>query len=101
MTDKLLSACRTNNKAKAKDLLDQGANVNIKDNDANKNRTCLHWAVLYNNLDLIKLLIDHGAAINAKDSDGQTPLYEAKRRKEKDYSASAITTLLKQHGVTE
>ncbi|KAH6664496.1 hypothetical protein B0J14DRAFT_523182, partial [Halenospora varia] len=58
-------------KAVVKLLLDQGADVNLKDN---YKRTPLHQASVNGHTKVVQLLLDQGADVNSKDSDGKTPL---------------------------
>jgi ankyrin repeat protein len=57
-----------------RELLAQGANPNVRDEDL---RTPLHQAVLGNSVGLVGLLIEAGAELDAKDSQGYTPLHFA------------------------
>lgn len=51
-------------------LIENGAEINIKDNDGN---TPLHYAAKRGFMGIIRLLVENGADINAKNNDGQTP----------------------------
>ena len=55
-------------------LIDNGANINIKDS---KSQTPLHHAVSQGSLEIVKLLIKSGADISSKTINGQTPLHFA------------------------
>ena len=57
-----------------RELLAQGANPNVRDEDM---RTPLHQAVLGNSVGLVGLLIEAGADLNAKDAQGFPPLHFA------------------------
>jgi ankyrin repeat protein len=60
--------------ARVRELLAQGANPNVRDEDM---RTPLHQAVLGNSVGLIGLLLEAHAEVNAKDNQGFTPLHFA------------------------
>jgi ankyrin repeat protein len=60
--------------ARTRELLAQGANPNVRDEDM---RTPLHQAVLGNSVGLMGLLIEAHADVNAKDNQGFTPLHFA------------------------
>jgi ankyrin repeat protein len=57
-----------------KKLLDEGADVNVKDNH---NWTPLIGACFYNNYDVLNILINYGADVNAVNDDGWTGLMDA------------------------
>ena len=63
------------NMAEIRSLLEQGADVNAKDNID----TALFLALRNCNTELARLLIDNGANINAKTTYGETMLHEAAR----------------------
>ncbi|MEM4217275.1 MAG: ankyrin repeat domain-containing protein [Candidatus Methanomethylicaceae archaeon] len=58
----------------AVDLIELGADVNVKNNDG---CTPLHYACLGGDLNVVKSLIEHGADMNAVDHKGNTPLHYA------------------------
>ena len=55
-------------------VVEQGADVNAKDNDG---MTVLHWAAMRNTVEVVQWLVEQGLDINATDSDGETPLDKA------------------------
>lgn len=59
-----------------KELLDQGANVNITNY---KGQTALHCAAKAGFIEPVRILLDYGANVNAKDREGDTPLHAACR----------------------
>lgn len=61
-------------KAKAKSLIEGGADVNKR---TPYGTSPLHRAVKANFVDIARLLIDHGADVNAKDNWDWTPLHSA------------------------
>lgn len=63
------------------DLLDRGANVNVRNH---KGQTALHCAAKAGFDRIVALLLDRGAEVNAKDDKGETPLATALRSKVKD-----------------
>jgi len=68
----LIKAILENDKDAIISLVEQGADVNAKDDDGN---TALMLAVdEQNNGDIVKCLVEHGADINAKNDDGETAL---------------------------
>jgi ankyrin repeat protein len=103
----LFKAVKNNNLEEVRLLIDNGADVNCKDEDDltplqgasrwgyfeiykllidhgvdvdcknNKGWTPLHEASYKGNIDICKLLIEKGADVNCKDKDGWTPLYVA------------------------
>lgn len=77
----LLIASFRGDKAMVKDLLDAGANVNVKDEAG---RTPLTEAAWNGHTETIKLLLERGADPNIKKNDGQTALSLALARGQKD-----------------
>ena len=87
----LHQAARDNNAAEAKRLIDNGAEVNAKDENG---FTPLHRAAGRNAAAVAKLLIDNGADVNAEiGNTGLTPLYLAAGR-----NAAAVAKLLIEKG---
>ena len=67
----LLHAAGTGNVDMAKQLLDQGVDVNFR---GSANNTPLMEAAFAGHVGMAKFLLDHGADLSAKKNDGQTPL---------------------------
>ncbi|KAG1458553.1 hypothetical protein G6F56_006373 [Rhizopus delemar] len=71
-------ACIENSLERVKSLLEQGADVNAKDN---KEWTPLHLACSNGNLKIVKALIEQGAVVNILGSENMdTPLHQASQR---------------------
>ena len=75
MQESLLEAIRKGDLNIVKFCLQNGANINLKDMEANE--TPLHFAACYSKLEIVKILLQNGADINAKDSHGDSPLHKA------------------------
>lgn len=60
-------------------LLEQGADPNISDSDSNFSP--VHYAVGWNNYEILKLLIKHGSKIDKQDIYGNTPIIYAVKEK--------------------
>ena len=74
-------ASATDNIDLAKLCLDNGVDVDVKDNSE---FTPLLWAVSYNSPKVLKFLIDSGANTNAKGNDGRSSFELAKSEDSKD-----------------
>lgn len=76
-----------------KHLINSGFDVNTKDS---YNKTALHVAVEYDNLEIVRLLLDHNAKVNVKSKDKRTPLLmiDETVRDEDDKSVVEIARLL-------
>lgn len=70
----LIEAAKFGNRELVEYLLQNNANVNVKDSDGS---TALFWAAVRGDQDLVKLLIDKGADVNEKDNQGSTALHVA------------------------
>ena len=71
---KFMSACHDGNIKQVKKLLKKGADINQVDNLKN---TALHYAVLYQDIELAIILIMNGADVNKQNLKGKTPLHIA------------------------
>lgn len=70
----LAAACRRQNLAAARVLLELGASANLHGEGS---ALPLHLACKFNNTDLVRVLLVHGAKVNLATRDGATPLYLA------------------------
>ena len=73
--DDLIIAAIGGHTDRVKALLEQGVDVNAKDNDG---YTALFFAALKGHTDTVKALLEQGADVNAKTNDGLTALLAAK-----------------------
>ena len=94
----LLGAVSGQNWPLAKLLIAKGAKANVVMQTetpglGDQGITPLHYAVAFNNIEVVRLLIAHQAPINAKTNDGMTPLHLAIRG-----GHDEIADLLRQHG---
>ncbi len=71
----LLDSIIMRNIAHVRELLEQGADVNARDQEHNE--TSLMLAVKFANADMVRLLIDAGAEVDARDDSGRTALFYA------------------------
>ncbi len=78
----LLKAVEEKNIQETENLINKGANVNIK--DYNSGDTPLHIAVRKGAIEIVKILLKKGANINAKDNEGYAPIHSAVLWKNKD-----------------
>jgi len=70
--NRLLGAAASGDIQSVRRLLDQGADVNARDE---LGQTPLHHAACSGHKDVAELLIRRGAVVTARDSVGRTPLY--------------------------
>ncbi len=66
------AAARLGDLAKVKAFLEQGIDVNAKDENG---RTALHIAAQNKHQDIVELLLSNGADVHAKEKNGYTPLF--------------------------
>jgi ankyrin repeat protein len=77
-TPGLHKAAREGDADRVRELLDAGADVNVRNADKQRLQyTPLHWAAYYGHLEIAEILISRGADLDAEDSDYSTPLYLA------------------------
>jgi ankyrin repeat protein len=96
LNEKLLDACREGDYYKAKQAIEDGANVNNLDNSG---FGPIHYATAFLHYDLIALLAGKGVEINLKTKKGVTPLEVVRSLKSKQ--ESTMVNLLKHYGATE
>lgn len=90
---------RGGNVQRVRDLLNCGADVNVRNY---KGQTALHCAAKAGFVPIVALLLECGAAVNAKDAKGATPLATALRSKVKDRERlAAVIALLTAAGGVE
>ena len=70
----LINAALGGDTAEIKQLLDQGADINARDE---REMTALHLAVENRHVMTLEFLLKNGADVNARDRDGWTPLHLA------------------------
>ena len=71
----LLSKIKYNDIETVKALIDEGADINIQDEETGY--TALMWACEFNYADMAKMLVEEGADINIRAKDGSTALVRA------------------------
>ena len=78
---KLLKAAVVGNVDHVRELLRDGANVNVDGDTAEfaaiSKKTALHWSVKRGHWDVVRLLLDRGASVSIKDHYGETALESA------------------------
>ena len=71
---RLMREALQGNTEKVKDLLDQGEEINQRDDNG---RTALMFAVINTHYETMKVLLEYGADVNARSNRGGTPLMGA------------------------
>lgn len=90
MSNNLFRYAQIGNIEKIKSLLEQGADINLQDDD---NWTALHYAVDDSQSECLTFLIEQGISLEAKDKEGKTAIYHAAENGE----AKCLNILIK-HG---
>ena len=88
----VFSAVSTNDMKLLQNVLEEGADVNMRDHDGS---TPLMFASMLNSVEIVKLLLERGADVNLKDSGGRTALMWASPGR------AEIVDLLRAHGAKE
>lgn len=70
----LMRAALDGDTESVKELINQGADINLKDDNG---RTALMFAVVNRHYETMKLLLEHGADVNARSKQGGTALMGA------------------------
>jgi len=74
-TPDLHKAAREGDADRVRELLDAGADVNVRNADKQRLQyTPLHWATYYGHLEIAAILISRGADLDAEDPTYSTPL---------------------------
>ncbi len=77
-TPTLHKAAREGDADRVRELLDAGADVNVRNSSKQGLQwTSLHYAAYYGHLEIAEILISRGADLDAEDPDYSTPLYLA------------------------
>jgi ankyrin repeat protein len=92
-TDTLYDAAFEGNIDKVQTLLEEGANINAKDEDG---FAALHYATLEGHPDIVEILLENGADVNAKTKNGRTVLQFVESE-----GSTGIVQLLKDAGARE
>ncbi|KAK4196138.1 ankyrin repeat-containing domain protein [Triangularia verruculosa] len=75
-TPPLIKAAKENDAEEVKRLLDQGEDVNVRD-EAYYGQTAISWAAEKGHLGIVKILYEHDARLDILDCDGNSPVYWA------------------------
>lgn len=90
---------RGGNIDRVRDLLDRGADVNVRNH---KGQTAMHCAAKAGFMDIVALLLDRGADVDAADDEGRTPLAAARRSTIKDKARlAAVIKMLAAVGASD
>ena len=76
-------------------LVENGANVNSKNNDLYDGLTPLHFASNSGHEELVQYLLETGANVNAEDDNGNTPLHEVFNTKNPNFCADGYKEVVK------
>ena len=89
----LIDASAEGDTRRVEDLLNKGANIEVRARD---DWTALTIAAQKGHYETVKLLLDKGAKVNAKEGGGHTPLFWAKK-----YNHQKVIELLREAGGKE
>ena len=89
----LIEAASMGDTQKVQTLLEQGTDVNAKDDDGS---TALMAAATYGHIEVVQNLLAQGADVNAKDNNGSTAIMMAKKEGHKE-----IVRILMEAGAKE
>lgn len=73
----VFQSCKNGTINNIRNFINNGGNINIKNNDNGNNCTLLHIASSYNQLEIVKLLIENGSNCNLIDSNNNYPIDDA------------------------
>ena len=72
LDEQLIEQSQKGDSVRVKELLENGADVNAKNN-----YTALHWSAYWGHTEVVRVLLEHGADINAKNNYGETVLHNS------------------------
>lgn len=94
LNKKLLDAAKNKRWQLVKNALQEGAEVNARNNF---NNTALLWAAYHNNLEIVRFLVERGADVNVVDNDGLNSIHNMFLNKDiKEPSLELLNYLLEQ-----
>ena len=73
----LFDAVRRGDLTEVERLLNEGADLNARDERDGRDDTPLHWACIFGRPHIVRLLLDRGADVGARDEYDRTPLHYA------------------------
>ena len=91
LDEQLIEQSQKGDSVRVKELLENGADVNAKNN-----YTALHWSAYWGHTDVVRVLLEHGTDVNAKDNIGWTALHWSAR-----YGKTEVVRVLLEHGANQ